>query len=113
VLNLSLIILQPVPPLSDYKVWIDTERGAKVKCYLYSMAELNMMEEEFRGRRMEERWCAALFARQREMGREEYKEKQEQETARKHEKARHEKEAYEQGGDEVLRKAKWPSLTQN
>jgi hypothetical protein len=27
------------------------------------MVELNMMEEEFYGRRMEERRCAALFAR--------------------------------------------------
>jgi hypothetical protein len=25
-LNLSLIVLQPVPPLCNYKVWIDTDR---------------------------------------------------------------------------------------
>jgi hypothetical protein len=47
------------------------------------------------------------------MDREEYKEKQEQERAHKHEKARCAKEAYERGGDEVLRMAKWPSLTQD
>jgi hypothetical protein len=51
VLNLSLTVLQHVPPLCDYKVLIDTERDAK--------------------------------------------------------------EAYERGGDEALRKAKWPSLTQD
>jgi hypothetical protein len=43
VLNLSLTILQFVPPLCDYKVWIDTERDADVKCYHRSMVELNMM----------------------------------------------------------------------
>jgi hypothetical protein len=78
VLNLSLTILQHVPLLCDYKVWIDTERGAKVKRYLHSMIELNMMEEEFRGRRMEERRCATFFVRQCEIDREEYKERQEQ-----------------------------------
>jgi hypothetical protein len=44
---------------------------------------------------------------------EEYKEKQEQERVRKREKARRTKEAYDEGGDEALRKAKWPSLTQD
>jgi hypothetical protein len=62
VLNLSLTVLQHVPPLCDYKVWIDTERDAEVKCYLCSMVELNMMEEEFRARRIEERRRAAFFA---------------------------------------------------
>jgi hypothetical protein len=75
VLNLSLTALQPVLPLCDYKVWIDIERDAEVKCYLRSMVELNMMEEEFCVRRMEERRHAAFFARQREMDCEEYKEK--------------------------------------
>jgi hypothetical protein len=77
------------------------------------MVELNMMEEEFCAHRMEERRCAAFFARRREMNREEYKEKWEQERTRKHEKARCAKEAYERGGDEALRKAKWPRLTQD
>jgi hypothetical protein len=75
-----------VPPLCDYKVWINTERDAEAKCYLHSMVELNMMEEEFYACRMEERRHAAFFARQREMDHEEYKEKREQERARKHEK---------------------------
>jgi hypothetical protein len=75
VLNLSLTVLQHVPPLCDYKVWIDTERDAEAKCYLCSMVELNIMEEEFRAHRMEERRCAAFFAMSREMNREEYKEK--------------------------------------
>jgi hypothetical protein len=35
-------------------MWIDTERGAEEISYFCSMAELNMMEEEFRTRRMEE-----------------------------------------------------------
>jgi hypothetical protein len=113
VLNLSFTVLQPVPPLCDYKLWIDTERDAEAKCYLRSMVDLNMMEEKFCARRMEERRCAAFFARQHEMDREEYKEKREQERARKHEKARRVKEVYERGGDEVLTKAKWPSLTQD
>jgi hypothetical protein len=30
-LNLSLIILQLVFPLCDYKVWFDTERGEEAK----------------------------------------------------------------------------------
>jgi hypothetical protein len=44
-------------------VWIDTERDAKVKCYLRSMVELNMMEEEFHAHGMEECRRAAFFAR--------------------------------------------------
>jgi hypothetical protein len=62
-LNLALTILQPMPALCDYKVWIDTERDAEVKHYLRSMLQSNMMEEEFRARRMDERRCAAFFAR--------------------------------------------------
>jgi hypothetical protein len=54
-LNLSLILLQLVPPLCDYKVWIDIERGVEAKCYLCNMVELNMMEEEFCAHRMAER----------------------------------------------------------
>jgi hypothetical protein len=46
-----------------------------VKRYLRSMVELNMMEEEFRARRMEERSHATFLARQHEMDHEEYKEK--------------------------------------
>jgi hypothetical protein len=47
ILNLSLIVLQSVPPSCNYKVWIDTERGVVEKYYLRNMVELNMMEEEF------------------------------------------------------------------
>jgi hypothetical protein len=54
-LNVSLLVLQHVPPLCDCKVWIDTERGAEVKYHLHNMVELNMMKEEFRVRRMAER----------------------------------------------------------
>jgi hypothetical protein len=111
VLNLSFIVLQHVPPLCDYMVWIDIERDAEAKHYLRSMVDLNMMEEEFHACRMEEHRCATFFARQREMNREEYKKKREYERACKLEKAQHAKEAYERGGDEALRKAKWPSLT--
>jgi hypothetical protein len=74
-LNLTLIVLQSVPPLCDYKVWIDTERGVEVKRYLRNMVELNMMEEEFCGCRMVERKCTAYFAMQCEMARGEYKDK--------------------------------------
>jgi hypothetical protein len=59
-------------------LWIYTERDAEAKRYLRSIVELNMMEERRR---------ASFFARQREMDREEYEEKQEQERAHKHEKA--------------------------
>jgi hypothetical protein len=86
-LNLSLTVLQHVLLLCDYKVWIDTERDPEAKHYLRSMVELNMMEEEFRARRMERRRCAAFLARQCEMDHEEYKEKREQErhtNVRKH-----------------------------
>jgi hypothetical protein len=48
-----------------------------VKHYLHNMVELNMMEEEFRVRRMVEHKRAAYFAMQREMAHEEYKEKRE------------------------------------
>jgi hypothetical protein len=82
-----------VPLLCDYKVWIDTERNAEAKHYLCSM--VNLMEEEFRARRMEEHRRAAFFARQCEMDCGEYKEKREQERACKREKAQHAKEAYE------------------
>jgi hypothetical protein len=74
-LNLSLIVLQHVLPLCDYKVWIDTERGAKAKCYLHNMVQLNMMEEEFYAHRMAEHKHATYFAMQHEMAQDEYKEK--------------------------------------
>jgi hypothetical protein len=82
-LNLSLIILQLVPLLCDYKVWINTERGVEVKHYLHNMVELNMMYEEFRAYRMAKRKRAAYFAMQREMAHEEYKEKREEERAQR------------------------------
>jgi hypothetical protein len=41
-----------VPPLHDYKVWIDTERSTEVISYLRSMTRLNTMEEEFCACRM-------------------------------------------------------------
>jgi hypothetical protein len=112
-LNLSLIVLQPMFPLCDYKVWIDTERGEEAKNHLRRMVELNLMEEEFHARRMAERRRAVFFARQREMDREEYKEKREEERARNHEKARCVKEAYERGGEKALVKGKWARLTQD
>jgi hypothetical protein len=74
-------------PLCDYKVWIDTKRGEEAKNHLCRMVELNLMEEEFRARRTAERRRAIFFARQREMDREEYKEKWDEERARKRQKA--------------------------
>jgi hypothetical protein len=112
-LNLSLIILQLVFLLCDYKVWIDTERGEEAKHHLRNMVELNLMEEEFRARRTVERRRTTNFAMQCEMDREKYKEKQGVERARKHEKARCAKEAYERGGEKALMKGKWPRLTQD
>jgi hypothetical protein len=91
-------------------VCIDTKRGVEVKHYLRNMVELNMMEE-FCARRMEERKHAAYFTMQREMNREEYKEKWEEERAWKHEKARCAKEAYARAGEKALIKGKWPHLT--
>jgi hypothetical protein len=85
-LKLSLIVLQPVFSLCDYKVWIDTKRGEEVKRHLRRKVELNLMEE-FRARRMVERRRDAYFTMQREMDRDEYKQKREEERARKHEKA--------------------------
>jgi hypothetical protein len=79
-------MLQPVPHLCDYKVWIDTVRDSEVIKYLRLMARLNIMEE-FRARRMEECRRAAYFVMHREMDSEEYKEKQEEERAQKCEKA--------------------------
>jgi hypothetical protein len=85
-LNLPLIVLHPVPPLCEYKVWINTERGATAKHHLHNMVELNMMEQEFHARRMAEHKHVAYFTMQRNMDREGYKEKRE-ERARKREKA--------------------------
>jgi hypothetical protein len=51
---------------------------------------------------MVERKYAAYFAIQREMAREEYKKKQEEERVKKHEKARHMKKAYARGGQRGL-----------
>jgi hypothetical protein len=62
-LNLLLIILQPVFSLCDYKVWIDTERGEEAKNHLRRVVELNLMEEEFRARRTAECRHAIFFAR--------------------------------------------------
>jgi hypothetical protein len=111
-LNLSLIVLQHVLPLCDYKVWIDTKRGAEVKYHLHSMVELNMIEHEFCAHRIAERKHAAYFAMKREMDREEYKDKRE-ERARKREKARHAKGVYAKDGERALMKCKWPRLTQD
>jgi hypothetical protein len=110
-LNLSLIVLQPVFPRCDYKVWIETERGEEAKNHLRRMVELNLMEEEFCARRTAEHRPTIFFASQHEMDHEEYKEKREEERARKHEKARRAKTAYERGGEKVLVKGKWPRLT--
>jgi hypothetical protein len=48
------------------------------------MVKLNLMEEEICICRIAERRRAIFFARQREMDREEYKEKREEERVRKH-----------------------------
>jgi hypothetical protein len=100
-------------PLCDYKVWIDTERGEEAKQHLHRMVELNLMEEEFCARRMAEHRRDTYFVMQREIDRDEYKEKREQERAWKRERAQRAKEAYERGGEEAPRRAKWPRLTQD
>jgi hypothetical protein len=112
-LNLSLIVLQPVFPLCDYKVWIDTERCEEEKNHLRHMVKLNLMEEELCARRTVEHKHAVFFASQREMDREEYNEKREEERTRKREKARCAKAAYERGDEKVLVKGKWARLTQD
>jgi hypothetical protein len=89
------------------------ERGEEAKNQLRRMVEFNLMEEEFHARRTAERRCVVFFTRQREMDREEYKDKREEERARKHEKARRAKEAYERGGEKALVKGKWARLTQD
>jgi sRNA-binding protein len=71
------------------------------------------MEEEFCARRTVERRHVVFFAMQREMDREEYKEKREEERAEKREKARCAKEVYERGGEKALLKGKWARLTQD
>jgi hypothetical protein len=97
-----LIILQPVPPLCDYKVWVDIEKGAEAISYLCLMAQLNMMEQEFRAQRMAQHKQAAYFAMRHEMDSEQDKEKREEERARKPEKAHHAKEAFARGGEKAL-----------
>jgi hypothetical protein len=58
----------------------------EVKCHLHNMVELNMMEE-LCAHRMVEHKHATYFAMKREIDCEEYKEKREEEGARKREKA--------------------------
>jgi hypothetical protein len=87
-------------------------RGLKAIFYLYSMAQLNMMEEKFHAHRMEECTRATYFAMCREMDHEQ-KEKREVERARKHEKVRRAKEAFARGGDKAVMKGKWSHLTQD
>jgi hypothetical protein len=60
---------------------------------------------------MAEHKHATYFAMQREMAREDYKEKWEEERAWKRKKARRVKEAYARGGVIALMKGKWPRLT--
>jgi hypothetical protein len=68
-INALFTVLRHVPLLCDYKVLIDTVRGLEVMSYLYSIAQLNMMEE-FHVRRIAERKRAAYFAMHREMDQE-------------------------------------------
>jgi hypothetical protein len=96
--------------MCDYKVWIDTERGVEEKRYLRNMVELNIMEDGFYAHTMVERKRAGYFDMQREMAREEYKEKQEKERAQKREKARRAKKVYDRGGERAPMKGKWPVL---
>jgi hypothetical protein len=77
------------------------------------MVRLNMIEEEFRTRRIEEREHTAYFVMRHERDCEQDKKKREEERARKTEKARHVKEAFAQGGEQVLIKGKLPRLTQD
>jgi hypothetical protein len=71
------------------------------------------MMELFCARRMAEHKRVVYFDMKREMDRKEYKEKWEEERARKREKARCAKEAYAKCGERVLMKDKWPCLTQD
>jgi hypothetical protein len=89
------------------------ERGEEAKNHLRRMVELNLMGEKFRARRTMERRHVIFFARRREMDHEEYKTKREEERARKREKARRVKEAYERGGEKTLVKGKLACLTQD
>jgi hypothetical protein len=112
IVNQVFVILQHVPPLCDYKVFIDTVRGPEVIKYLCSMVRVNMMEE-LCAHRMEECRCATYFAMHREMDREHEKEKREEERVRKRKKVRHVKEAYALAGEKALKKGKWPRLTKD
>jgi hypothetical protein len=70
------------------------------------MARLNMMGEEFRAGRMEERKCSTYFVMHREMDREQYKEKREEERAQKYEKTCHAEEVFARGGEYARIKGK-------
>jgi hypothetical protein len=87
-----------------------TQRGVEEKRYLRNMVELNIMDDRFYAHTMVERKRAGYFDMQREMAREEYKKKQEEERAQKWEKARRVKKVYERGGERVPMKGKWPIL---
>jgi hypothetical protein len=84
IVNEVFIILQLVPPLCDYKVWIDTDRSGGDILPLFDDSA-NMMKEEFYDSRMEKR---------------------EDERAQKCNKARRVKKAFARGGDKALMKRK-------
>jgi hypothetical protein len=74
-INAFFVVLQPIPPLCDYKVRIDNERGLEVISSLCSITQLNMMEEQFRAHRMVKHQHAAYFAMHREIDCEQDKKK--------------------------------------
>jgi len=97
-------------------VWIDTDRGADAIKHLRSVAREKMEEEAVRDRRMAEARRAWYRRMHREVEDELKEEKRaaegEAERARKREKARLAKAAYENGGEMTLKKGKWKRLTQ-
>jgi hypothetical protein len=109
-------------PLRSFKRWVplppnplpltNEEKDETSTCRVHNPPVCRCgYRAELCARRMAEHKHATYFAMQREMAREDYKEKWEEERAWKRKKARRVKEAYARGGVIALMKGKWPRLT--
>jgi hypothetical protein len=104
--------LQNPAPLCDFRQWIDTERPKQAFDYLRREKEMREMEEEFRVRRMKQKEKEEEMTRRREEKLRKEAEKREAEREIKRERARRNKAALDEGGEDALKKGKWPRCTQ-
>ena len=105
-------LLQNPPPLCDFRQWIDTARPQAA----FEFFE-RQKEKRERDRQIQQRWEMENERDERaRIKREEEERKAAEQRAaereRKLERARRNKAAMEEGGEDALRKGKWPRCTQ-